>query len=196
MSKVAPLDAPAPATGPATGRSADSPATAVVEPPIPVADIAARAELAVAAMRNLAPDIEARADLGRLAASLKENATVLWTASEDTRAALQEGPRLTVLDDLEAEWREGRATLTKQGVALTARAREADAALEEVKKSRDRWARTEDAARESDAPQQVLSRIEQTEAEIDRAREQLLALRERILALQDQAASCGARWIS
>ena len=186
-----PLPAPMPAATPSKAAPANGtalPTEPVAEVAIPVAEIATRAEVAVIWLRRLAPDLEARADLGRFEEKIKGSGALVWEAVQDTRALQEEGPRLSILEGIEAGWNETRQQIDAQSATLTARAQDAEKALAELKAARERWLLTDQAARDSDAPASVLGRIEDVEREIDHAREQILTLRERILSLQDQAA--------
>jgi small-conductance mechanosensitive channel len=190
-----PAAAPAldlPAVPPAASTAATAAQTHAPEPapapPIPVAEISSRAEITVARLKNLVDHLVANAGLSEKEGKIAEVGARVWSDVSETQTLLQQGPRLSVVDDLETSWREGRIRLEAQSDALTQSAREADAAVDEVKRTRDLWTRTETAARESDAPDAVLTRIRDTEVEIEQTREVLLALRTRILSLQDQAA--------
>ena len=156
--------------------------------PIPVAEVAVRAERVAIWLRGLAPEIEDRAKLDGKEQELEATAARVWDGLTDTRLLLGEGPRPSVVDGAELAWLEGRQQVSDQSDALTASAQETEDALEKVRVSQERWKLTGDAAREADAPATVIARIENTQREIDLAREQLLALRERILSLQDKSA--------
>lgn len=179
------------AAPPEPGAGTPAPATAAEpadEKPIPVAEVAIRAERAVLWLRSLVPALEAQAKLDRATSELERVASRVWDGLTDTRELLEQGPRVSVVDSAEASWREGRQEISALSDALTAAAEETEKTLDRVRDSRERWRRTADAAHEAEAPETVVTRIGDTQREIDLTREQILRLRERILSLQDKAA--------
>lgn len=156
--------------------------------PIPVAEVAVRAERVAIWLRGLAPEIEAQAKLDRTTSALTAAGARVWSDLSDTQTLLGEGPRPSVIDSTEAAWLESRQQVSNLSDALTAAAKVTEETLDQVSTSSERWRMTGEAARNADAPATVMARIESTEQEIDLARQQILALRERILSRQDEAA--------
>ncbi|CAG0973873.1 Mechanosensitive channel MscK [Myxococcaceae bacterium] len=183
---------PGPGGAQAAAAGAETPAVATPvakpdapEAPIALAEISARSEELRSRLRSLQAAASRDADLHEIEREVTAFGERIAANEEETREILDQGPRLSLLEELESGWREGRRTLALRSERLAERARDAQVDLEFLSRSRDLWRRTLDAAGSDDAPQATLDRVSELLDEIDDTSRRVSALRARTLALQD-----------
>ena len=175
--------APAPVSAQSPAEST-APTTPTVSP-IPIPEIAQRAEDVTAQLRRreqLAASPEFQAIESRLPAVAEEIPRRLAV----TRQALASSPSPSALFTLADSWRVTRSELAVQSDILTRRARVLERELEQIEAMRVTWAASRDGAVASQAPARVVERVDDTLAALAAARRSVGGQRALILGLQDR----------
>ena len=178
--------APAPPTAPPAAtatQSAPSAASAVM--PIPIPEIAQRAEQATTLLRSgQAPDSSESddADLG-----LRDAADWIHKRHLSTTEALASSPSANALANLADSWQAMRLRLVALNDKLTRRATLAQQRVDQIETMRTTWAATRTSALEAVAPATVLQQIDATMEVIAAARKNAADGLAHVLALQDRA---------
>lgn len=182
---AAPANEAKPAAGDAAAAAAAAPA---LEAPIPIPEIASRAEEISSRLRALQSAAVDDSQIREKAKELEEFQTLLTVSAGETQGFLDESPNLSLIDDLEIGWQEGRGLLLAQNETLTKRVRRTQEDLDSLAEARDLWQRTLESAQSQGAPPSVLGRIRGTLTEIGVVTGELSGVREQLLKLQDEAA--------
>lgn len=178
--------APGPLTAPPAAtatRSAPSGASGVT--PIPIPEIAQRAEQVTTLLRSgQAPDSSESddADLG-----LTDAADWIRKRHVSTTEALASSPSANALANLTDSWQAMRSRLVALNDKLTRRATLAQQRVDQIETMRATWVATRTSALESAAPPSVLEQIDATLEAIAAARRNAEDGLARVLALQDRA---------
>jgi potassium efflux system protein len=169
--------------GAPTARPAEAAATTIA--PIPIPEIAQRAEQVATLLRSgQAPDSSESddADLG-----LTDAADWIRKRDVSTTEALASSPSANALANLTDSWQAMRARLVALNDKLTRRATLAQQRVDQIETMRATWAATRTSALESAAPPSVLEQIDATLAAIAAARRNAEDGLARVLARQDRA---------
>ena len=171
--------------------SAQSPAerTAPTTPtvsPIPIPEIAQRAEDVTALLRRRAEQLAASPEIEAIESRLPAVAEEIPRRLAVTRQALVSSPSPSALTMLADSWRVTRSELAVQSDILTRRARVLERELEQIEAMRVTWAASRDGAVASQAPARVVERVDDTLAALAAARRSVGEQRALVLGLQDR----------
>jgi potassium-dependent mechanosensitive channel len=181
-----------PPTQPAAPPSEPKPSAAPAITPIPIPQIAQRAEEAATFLRAAAEDpTDAHVD----DADVELTVAADWIRDhlESTGQALAASPSANALANLTDSWQLIRARLAVLNDTLTRRATLAQQRVEQLDTIQATWAATRTDAGQSGAPATVFARIDGTLAAIATARGNAGAQLARVFGLQDRAAKQLAR---
>jgi len=169
---------PAPAAG-------HTPAAARTITPIPIPEIAQRAEQVTTLLRpGQAPDSSESDDAGL---ELADAADRIRKRHVSTTEALASSPSANALANLADSWQAMRSRLVALNDKLTRRATLAQQRVDQIETMRATWAATRASAVDAAVPPSVLEQIDATLAAIAAARKNAEAGLAHVLALQDRA---------
>ena len=155
---------------------------------IPVPEIAQRADEVATFLRQVAASLASNAELEAIAQKLPDASARLTTRLGETKQLLDAEPDLARLDALVDAWRTRRLELLKWMDVITARARQLETAIAQVRGLRETWRRTLTDARAAQAPGPIVDRAEAVLATIDATDGPLQVGRASVLVLQDKVA--------
>ncbi|MGH8513432.1 MAG: hypothetical protein ACREV8_05740, partial [Gammaproteobacteria bacterium] len=183
-----PASPPAPATDSAPAAQKEG-----APAPIPLAEIASQIESASARVRDLQSELASE----RIAETVAEQLPLLTREIDarlrESRRIIAQRPSVEILVGIDAEWRRLRRNLSAWIEDLTNRATHLEreiAGLDELGKT---WEQTLEGARNSNAPPEVLRRIEAVITQIKQARQTIDKQRARVLTMQTRVALQDAR---
>jgi small-conductance mechanosensitive channel len=186
------LAAPAqPTAGPAAPAAQATQAPASTIRPIPIPEIAQRAEQATTLLRSLQPLESSEFD----DAELELTGAADWVQKRHviTMEMLASSPSVSALANLGDSWQATRSRLVALNDKLTRRATLAQQRVEQIETMRATWAATQASAREAMAPSTVLQQIDATMGVIAAARSNADHGLAHVLALQDRTVKHIAR---
>ena len=164
--------------------------------PIPLPDVATRAEDAARVLREMAADVAPESPetaLTAIEAAIPDRRKSLERKAAEAEAVLKAEPSLKTLADLEGAWTADgvalgawRKTVTERATALEGRI----AQLGDLEKT---WRLTLDQARSEHAPDALIERARSVLGDIHSVQSQVQAHRAWVLTLQDQVARLGGR---
>jgi potassium efflux system protein len=183
----------APAASPAVTPTV-TPTPGRVEPaPIPLVEVATDAEAARVRVR----DIQAQLAEERTAEAVAEQLPPLMREIEarlrETRKLLAQRPSIEMLDNLEAGWWRLGRNLYDWTWNLTRRASKLEEQIAELGELEKKWQQTLEAARSTEAPPELVRRVQIVLAEIKQAAEAIETRRGRLLTMQNRVAAQEAR---
>jgi potassium-dependent mechanosensitive channel len=180
-----------PASAPGANPSpSDKPATekpAVT--PIPLAEIASRAESAAASLKGIESDSASEDSVARIETSLPATSAEIEAQLAEDARALKEIPSLDALRSLEADWQKVSADLRSWELQLRTSASKIDKQIANLLEQEETWKQTLALAQSSEgAPPELSARIttligefSQTRSRLEKRRAQTLALQNRIV---------------
>lgn len=177
------IEAPAPAAAPAP---AEAPAAPAAPQAVPVPDIASRAELALANLRAIAESLAPTPEIERIEAELDDRAKRIETRVGEATRMIEEGGRVQSLVYLGGSIRVAAQDLRNWDRLLTERAKQLEDQIQHLGRERETWIATRDAAKESEAPPEILARVESVLSGIRTTREAVEKRRAEALVLQDR----------
>jgi potassium-dependent mechanosensitive channel len=176
-------------SAPKTAAAPDIPAPA----PIPLPEVATEAEAALARIRELAAELPASRTMPAVVEQFPLLTREIDARLRQTRRILSQRPSLQVLGDLEKDWRPLRRNLARWRRDLTTYLSRLESEAAELDELRNVWQQTLEAAKASNAPPEVLGRIQVVIAEIEKAREVIDRHTARALTLQNRVAAQDTR---
>ena len=156
--------------------------------PIPVAEIAQRAEEVSEFLRAVDAAVAPSARVASIESNFPGLAERITTRTTQTRAALAAQPTLGTLDTLTDTWQSTRLTLSAWVEELTARAIKLDEQRARLAALKETWTHTRAEARSAGAPAPIVERIDAVLGELDTARARVEKARSATLLLQDRVA--------
>jgi potassium-dependent mechanosensitive channel len=181
-------------TSPVPVEKTEPAAPTVAEPaPIPLPEVATDAEAASARLRDILAELSPDPIAEEVAEQLPVLTREIDTRFRETRKIVAQRASLEILIGLEAEWRRLRRNLSGWTRDLTNRATWLEHQIAELDELEKTWEQTLDAAKSSNAPPEVLHRIEAVIAQIGQVREAVKKQRARVLTLQNRVAGQEAR---
>ena len=162
--------------------SAQGPASTIT--PIPIPEIAQRAEQINTLLRSLQPPEPSGLDDAEL--ELTRAADWIHKRHASTTDALASSPSANALASLADSWQAMRSRLVALNDKLTRRATLVQQRVEQIETMRATWAATRASAREAAAPSTVLEQVDATMAVIAAARNNAADGLAHVLALQDR----------
>jgi potassium-dependent mechanosensitive channel len=177
---------PSPAKAPAPP---DTPAPA----PIPLPEVAAEAEAALERLRQSVAEVPVNQPMPAVVEQFPLLTREIDARLRQTRRILSQRPSLQILEDLEQDWRPLRRNLARWGRYLTTYLSRLESEAAELHELRSLWQQTLEAAKASNAPPEVLDRIQVVVAGIEKTREVIDRHRARALTLQNRLAAQDAR---
>jgi len=169
-----------PSPGPAQKVAADAP------PPIPIAEVAGRADEVGALLRTLDEQLPSSAQIKRIEQELSPLSERLADRFEQTKQTIGSRHALGTLDTLVDFWRSNRATLATWMATVTERADWLEQQRAELAKLGATWTRTRAEVRAAKAPPEVSQRIMDVLATLAGAQARVEAERATTLVLQDR----------
>ena len=191
MSLLSPGVGPLPAAAQAV-----APTTAPASPPvlpIPIPEIAQRAEEVAALLRQSAERLAADSPVTDIEHRLPDASEWIRVRLVATAQALDSSPSVSGLATLSDSWNLMRGRLAEWNQALTRRATDLERELSQIELVRDTWSVSRNDASASGAPSPVLDRIDATLAAIVATRDTVRGGRARVLHLQDRVVKETAR---
>jgi small-conductance mechanosensitive channel len=156
--------------------------------PVPVGEIAGRAEATEARLAAILADLPGPGLEAEVEALLSEVAADLTVLEQRIDSKLARRPMATELETLSTSWHALDERLASRAWALGERASQLEASLEETRGVGTVWDLTRKAARSASAPKAVLLRVDEvraglasTLARVERARNEVLDLQSRVL---------------
>ena len=155
---------------------------------IPLADVVAESEAALAFTRELLSDLNADQSTQRVLDELPAISREIDDRLRETRVIVGQQPSVDVLISLEGEWNRLGRELSERNKNVSARITDLQRQIAELDKQEKSWDQTLAAAREGGAPPEVMARIETVLAEIRRVRQAADKQRGRTLTVQSRVA--------
>jgi small-conductance mechanosensitive channel len=151
--------------------------------------MATQAESAFARMRDMQTELSSDPITQDVAKQLPVLTREIDARLRESRKIVAQRPSLEILVRLQGDWRRLRGNLSGWTRDLTSRVTRLDREIAELDELRMTWEQTLDAAKDSNAPLEVLRRVEavingirQTREAVDRQRAQALAMQNRVAA--------------
>lgn len=183
---------PAAGPAPAPAPTHPMPSSAGTITPIPVPEVAQRAEQVTTLLRS-AEQMPADRDVGNAQVQLARTGEWIGRRLVSTTQALASSPSANALANLTESWQATRSRLADLNDKLTRQATLVQQRLEEIETMRATWEATRTSARQGAAPSTVLARIDDTIAAIAARRQHAAERLAHILGLQDRAVKDIAR---
>ena len=182
--------------GPAlVGAEGEPASTAAPEPTatpvavVAVPEIAARIEETAAVLRKLERILATPPQIAAIEEKLPDLARSIEERKEDPARLLAQGAPARVIEYLNATWQGIRDDLTGWSRDLTRRSVELEGALQDLGAQRDLWAASRTEAAASQAPPELLKRIDATIDSIKQLQDKFGERRKQTLILQSRVAS-------
>lgn len=176
-----------PATSPTPSPSPET--TPLTTPtPIPLGEVYEQAEVTSAALREIENNLASDQSIISASAELPAITREIDSRRDETARALGPGSALTQLRELEQHWQSIADMLRSRRRALTNRATQLDRELERLAQQASAWDQTLSLAQSSDAPRELINRIEELSASISQTTERAERQRDNVLTLQNRIA--------
>ncbi len=173
---------------PALGEDAPAEDGPSLPQPIPVAEVAERAEETASLLRRsralAEPDVSIEAVKDLLAGAISE----LERRRVETQTLLKHRPALAKLNSLERDWRRQASELEAWRTTLTRRVARLGREVEKLRSLDQVWSASLTSANERGAPDEVIAAITRSEEEIKDVREVVSRRRGEVLGLQNRVA--------
>jgi small-conductance mechanosensitive channel len=179
--KATAASAPAP-----EGATPAEPAPPPPPPSIPVPEISQRGETTAANLRAIELGLEPTPAIARIEEELPERVKRVETRAGEATKMIEQSASDRALVYLGGSIQSVRGELDVWGRELTARATELEAQIELLGRDRELWAQTREVAKASEAPPEVLKRVQETLSAIQATRDKVEKRRAQILVLQDR----------
>jgi potassium-dependent mechanosensitive channel len=172
-----------------------APASPKVEKPapIPLAEVATDAETVSDRLRDILAELLPDPITDEIAKQLPILTREIDARLRESRRIIAQRPSVEILVTIEAEWRRLRRNLSGWTADLTSRATRIERQIAVVDELEKTWEQTLNAAKSSNAPPEVLRRIEAVITQIKQARETIDKQRARVLTMQSRVAVQDAR---
>ena len=167
---------------------APSPTPSVAPTPVPLADVVAAADTETERLEQTQADVAANQTSTNIARDLAATAREIDARLDETKRMLTPGVPLETLRDLELRWQRLTDQLAVRTRELTERATFLDREIALIPELRATWRSTVDLARTSDAPPELMQRIDAVLKAIDATESVLQKRRAAVLSLQTRVA--------
>src|SRR4030095_16843530 len=151
---------------------------------LPLPDIVSASDSASETLNEIQSELSSNKIVDNITRELAVTAREIDTRDLETRRILRPGVPLETLGDFETRWQKLADQLTAWGRQLTDRGNALDRELTQISAMRMMWKATLELARKSNAPPEVLQRINQVLQGIDVTEEVLQNRRAAVLSLQ------------
>lgn len=148
-----------------------TPTSNSVTPAIPLAEVSAESESALAYIRALNSDLLADRSLEIVRRQLPPISREIDNRLRESRKIFAQFPSIEVLRGLAGEWNRLRRELAALNADLTSRVNELQRSLAQLDNLKTTWDQTAAASKKESAPPELTARIETVRAEILQARE-------------------------
>jgi potassium-dependent mechanosensitive channel len=165
-----------------------SPTPAPAPTAVPLPDIVSASDSKVHGLDEIQSELSSNKTVENITGELGSTTKEIDALELETRRILQPGVPLETLGDLETRWQKLADQLTAWGQQLTARATLLDRELNQMSEMRTTWQATLELAHKSNAPPEVIQRINQVQKGIDGTVEMLQNRRAAVLSLQTRVA--------
>jgi small-conductance mechanosensitive channel len=170
-----------------------APQTATKPAPIPLAEIATQVEAVSGRLRDLKTQLSSDPIAETVAAELPLLTREIDARLGETRKIVAQRPSLEMLARLEADWRRLHANLADWGRGLNSLATRLDREIGQLDALTEIWEPTLDAAKASNAPPEIVRRIESVLAAISQAHQAVDRQRAQTWTMQNRVAVQDAR---
>jgi hypothetical protein len=157
-------------------------------PSIPLAEVTTQIESVSGRLRDLKAELSSDPIMETVAAQLPLLTREIDARLGETRKLVAQRPSLEMLARLEADWRRLRAGLSDWARDLTGRVTRLDREIGQLDALTESWEKTQNAAGTSNAPPEILRRIESLLAGISQARKAVDGQRARAWSTQNRVA--------
>ncbi len=164
-----------------------------VPTPVPLADVVGTADGTATTLQQIQADLASDRTNERVALNLGPLTEEISALQAESTRALAPGVALETVRDLEGHWRKLEEELAAHSRELTASATLLDQELARVPDWKSTWSQTLADAQSSEAPPEVISRIQALLLAIDTTAEALRKKRASVLALQSRVAEQAQR---
>jgi potassium-dependent mechanosensitive channel len=155
---------------------------------VPLPDIVSASDSASGGLNDIQSELSSNKTVDNVTRELVATTQEIDARELETRRILRPGVPLETLGDFATRWQTLADQLTAAGRQLTDRATALDGELTQMSASRTVWTATVELARKSNAPPEVVQRINQVLQEIDTTEELLQKRRADVLTLQTRVA--------
>jgi len=155
---------------------------------VPLPDIVAASDSASEGLNEIQSELSSNKTVDNITRELAATTQEIDARELETRRILRPGTPLEALGDFETRWQKLADQLTAWGRQLTDRATALDRELTQMSATRTTWKATLELARKSNAPPEVIQRIDQVLQRIDATEEMLKNRRAVVLSLQTRVA--------
>src|SRR6478672_987007 len=165
-----------------------SPTPTAAPTAVPLPDIVSASDSASEGLNDIQSELSSNKTIDNITRELAATTKEIDTRELETRRILRPGVPLETLGDFETRWQKLADQLTAWGRQLTDRGNALDRELTQMSAMRMTWKATLELARKSNAPPEVLQRINQVLQGIDATEEVLQNHRAAVLSLQTRVA--------
>src|SRR4030095_10964927 len=179
-------------TGAALGQAtkeASTPPSAV----IPLSDVATEAESVITTLREIESDLSFDRSTDVIAQQLPALTKEIDDRLRESRKILVQNPSIEILRGLEGEWQRLRRELSELNRALTRRVSDLERYIAQLDQLGKIWDATFAAAKEANAPAELLDRIRNVSTEVRQKRAEVDKQRARALTMQNRVGVQDAR---
>jgi potassium-dependent mechanosensitive channel len=172
---------PSPTTSP-------SPTPTAAPTAVPLPDIVSASDSASEGLNDIQSELSSNKTVDNITRELAATTKEIDARELETRRILRPGVPLETLGDFEMRWQKLADQLTAWGRQLTDRATAHDRELTQMSATRTTWKATLELAGKSNAPPEIMQRINQVLQGIDATEEMLQNRRAAVLSLQTRVA--------
>jgi len=165
-----------------------SPTATAAPTAVPLPDIVAASDSALERLNGIQSELSSNKILDNTTRELAATTKEIDARELETRRILRPGEPLETLSDFGTGWQKIADQLTASGRQLTDRATALDGELTQMSASRAMWTATVELGRKSNAPPEVMQRINQVSLTISATEEMLQNRRAAVLSLQTRVA--------
>jgi potassium-dependent mechanosensitive channel len=182
-----------PVHGQPKSESPSAPAEKTAPSPIPLAELATEAESVSASIRDIQADLSLDRSAETAAQQLPAVTREVDGRVREGRKIIVQKPSIEMLRSLEGEWRRLQRELSSLNKELTSRTNQLQRYIGQLDNFAKTWDQTFAAAKDSDVPAEVLSRIETVLTDIRQAHEAVEKERARVLTMLTRIGAQDAR---
>lgn len=165
---------------------------AAVEP-IPLAEVPDQSETTLSRIRDIQNELSADRTTENVNNQLPALTREIDARMRETRNIIAQRPPIEILETIDAEWRRLRREVATWNRDLTTRASELQHEIDEIDQFQQMWTQTLNAATGSNAPAEVVRRIQDVVSTIAQARAAVFADRAKTLTTQTRLGVQDAR---
>ncbi|HEX2932122.1 MAG TPA: hypothetical protein VHV54_20520, partial [Candidatus Binatia bacterium] len=172
------------------------PTTKVASPPaaaLLLSDVATEAESVTATLREIQSDLPFDRSTDTIAQQLPALAKEIDDRLRESRKIIVQSPSIEMLRSLEGEWQRLRRELSELNRALTRRINDLEGYIVQLDQLAKIWDGTFAAAKEANAPAEILDRIQNVSIEVRQRRADVDKQRARSLTMQNRVGVQDAR---